>query len=123
MERIQGYIDIEHEPVSVKERAPPAAWPKSGHLSVEKLSARYSKGGPKVLHDISFEVKPGERIGIGMSFNHPRIFPADYDQLGVLEVARSVDCGHGRAFELIVFAEFPHAGPFAMHSFRGYRSI
>jgi len=31
---------------------------------VEKLSARYSQNGPQVLHDVSFEVKPGERVGI-----------------------------------------------------------
>jgi ABC-type bacteriocin/lantibiotic exporter with double-glycine peptidase domain len=45
---------------------PPAYWPASGSLKVEKLSARYSEDGPKVLHDISFEVKSGERVGIGV---------------------------------------------------------
>ena len=47
---------------------PPAYWPPSGDLNVESLSARYSADGPKVLHDISFHVKSGERVGIGEQF-------------------------------------------------------
>ncbi|KAF5324170.1 hypothetical protein D9619_011326 [Psilocybe cf. subviscida] len=64
LERIQGFLDIDHEPLSQPSGIPPAAWPTSGDLRVEGLSARYSKNGPKVLHDISFHVKSGERIGI-----------------------------------------------------------
>ncbi|KAF8889981.1 multidrug resistance-associated ABC transporter [Gymnopilus junonius] len=64
LERIQSYLDIEHEPKSTPAGKPPAAWPKSGELKVERLSARYSETGPKVLHDLSFEVKSGERVGI-----------------------------------------------------------
>ncbi|KIJ23254.1 hypothetical protein M422DRAFT_786228 [Sphaerobolus stellatus SS14] len=60
----EGYLDIEHEPESTEAGKPPASWPTSGDLRVEKLSARYSKAGPKVLHDISFEIKSGERIGV-----------------------------------------------------------
>ena len=65
LERIQGYIGIEQEAPSTTSGKPPAAWPMSGDLKVEKLSARYSEDGPKVLHEISFEVKSGERVGIG----------------------------------------------------------
>ncbi|KZV64707.1 P-loop containing nucleoside triphosphate hydrolase protein [Peniophora sp. CONT] len=64
LERIQAYLEIEQEPKPVKEKTPPAAWPTSGDLRVEGLSARYSPDGPKVLHDLSFNVKSGERIGI-----------------------------------------------------------
>ncbi|PPQ73481.1 hypothetical protein CVT26_010183 [Gymnopilus dilepis] len=64
LERIQSYLDIEHEPKSTPEGKPPAAWPKTGELKVESLSARYSETGPKVLHEVSFEVRSGERIGI-----------------------------------------------------------
>jgi len=64
LERIQGYIKIEQEVKPTPEGKPPAYWPSSGELRVENLSARYSLDGPKVLHDISFEVKSGERIGI-----------------------------------------------------------
>ncbi|PIL29209.1 ATP-binding cassette transporter [Ganoderma sinense ZZ0214-1] len=64
LERIQQYMVIEQEVKSTKTGIPPAYWPASGDLRVEKLSARYSSDGPRVLRDISFEVKSGERIGI-----------------------------------------------------------
>ncbi|KAI0317990.1 hypothetical protein OF83DRAFT_1118292 [Amylostereum chailletii] len=64
LERIQAYIDIEQEPRPTTNGTPPAYWPASGALRVEKLSARYSSDGPKVLHDLSFEIKSGERVGI-----------------------------------------------------------
>ncbi|KAF8966510.1 multidrug resistance-associated ABC transporter [Flammula alnicola] len=67
LERIQDYIDIEHEPKPTESGKPPAAWPTSGELRVENLSARYSQTGPTVLHDLSFHIKSGERIGIGES--------------------------------------------------------
>ncbi|CDO76128.1 hypothetical protein BN946_scf184876.g21 [Trametes cinnabarina] len=60
----QSYLLIEQEPKSTPEGVPPAYWPASGHLEVEKLSARYSEDGPKVLRDVSFEVVAGERVGI-----------------------------------------------------------
>lgn len=68
LERIRQYLDVEHEPVASEDGKPPAYWPSSGSLSVEKLSARYSKDGPEVLKEISFEIKSGERIGVG---KHP----------------------------------------------------
>ncbi|KAF9479224.1 multidrug resistance-associated ABC transporter [Pholiota conissans] len=64
LERIQAYIDIDHEPEATEAGKPPAAWPTSGELRVSHLSARYSQTGPEVLHDLSFHVKSGERIGI-----------------------------------------------------------
>ncbi|KAJ6448334.1 P-loop containing nucleoside triphosphate hydrolase protein [Mycena sanguinolenta] len=64
LERIQGYINIEHEKPTTEAGKPPAYWPASGDLRVEGLSARYSEDGPNVLHHISFHVKAGERIGI-----------------------------------------------------------
>jgi len=64
LERIQGYIDIEHEPPATDSGKPPASWPTSGELRVEKLSARYSQTGPRVLHEISFNIRSGERVGI-----------------------------------------------------------
>ncbi|KAJ7246793.1 hypothetical protein B0H12DRAFT_753891 [Mycena haematopus] len=64
LERIQQYIHIEQEKKPTEAGKPPAHWPSSGELVVEKLSARYSPDGPKVLHDISFRVNSGERVGI-----------------------------------------------------------
>ncbi|KAJ7069538.1 hypothetical protein C8F01DRAFT_1113104 [Mycena amicta] len=67
LERIQGYINIDHEKPATEDGEPPAYWPASGDLVVENLSARYSADGPEVLHSISFHVKAGERVGIGDS--------------------------------------------------------
>ncbi|KAI0291829.1 hypothetical protein BC826DRAFT_1105763 [Russula brevipes] len=64
LERMHSYINIEQEPKPSKQGIPPAYWPASGDLKVEKLSARYSLDGPKVLHDISFHIKSGERVGV-----------------------------------------------------------
>ncbi|KAJ7367252.1 P-loop containing nucleoside triphosphate hydrolase protein [Mycena albidolilacea] len=64
LERIQGYINIDHERPATEEGTPPAYWPASGDLQVEGLSARYSEDGPKVLHELSFHIKSGERVGI-----------------------------------------------------------
>ncbi|KAJ7042972.1 multidrug resistance-associated ABC transporter [Mycena alexandri] len=65
LERIEAYINIEQEPKPTMSGIPPAAWPTSGELVVRNLSVRYSDDGPDVLHDISFSVKSGERIGVG----------------------------------------------------------
>ncbi|KAJ6555137.1 hypothetical protein DFH09DRAFT_573964 [Mycena vulgaris] len=64
LERIQGYINVEHEKPATETGKPPAYWPASGELQVDHLSARYSQDGPEVLHDISFHIKSGERVGI-----------------------------------------------------------
>ncbi|KAJ7243851.1 P-loop containing nucleoside triphosphate hydrolase protein [Mycena haematopus] len=64
LERIQAYIDIEHENPNTEEGKPPAYWPASGDLRVEGLSARYSEDGPEILHNLTFHIKSGERIGI-----------------------------------------------------------
>ncbi|KAJ7187905.1 P-loop containing nucleoside triphosphate hydrolase protein, partial [Mycena filopes] len=64
LERIQSYLTIEQEPKPTASGVPPAYWPASGSLSVDKLSARYSPDGPEVLHDISFNIKSGERVAV-----------------------------------------------------------
>ncbi|GJE96044.1 multidrug resistance-associated ABC transporter [Phanerochaete sordida] len=62
LERIYQYLHIEHEPSSGI--IPPAYWPASGALHVEKLTARYSQDGPEILHGLTFTVNAGERVGI-----------------------------------------------------------
>ncbi|CCM05744.1 uncharacterized protein FIBRA_07976 [Fibroporia radiculosa] len=64
LERIQQYMEIEQEDKPTESGVPPAYWPASGDLKVEKLSARYSSDGSRVLENVSFEVKSGERVGI-----------------------------------------------------------
>ncbi|KAF8908922.1 P-loop containing nucleoside triphosphate hydrolase protein [Gymnopilus junonius] len=60
LERIQGYIDIDHEPKATESGQPPSAWPTSGDLRVENLSARYSEGSTQLV----IPYRPGQRVGI-----------------------------------------------------------
>jgi len=64
LERVRDYLVIDKEPASTEKGKPPAYWPTSGTLRVENLSARYSKHGPLVLQDVTFDIKSGERVGI-----------------------------------------------------------
>ncbi|KAI0798592.1 hypothetical protein BC629DRAFT_232884 [Irpex lacteus] len=64
LERIHQYMAIEQEAEPKDGGVPPAYWPSSGKLEVERLTARYSLDGPKVLQDVSFSIKGGERVGV-----------------------------------------------------------
>ena len=45
-------------------KAPPPNWPPAGAISFDKLELRYRPGLPLVLRGVSFDVKPGEKVGI-----------------------------------------------------------
>ncbi|KAE9406408.1 P-loop containing nucleoside triphosphate hydrolase protein [Gymnopus androsaceus JB14] len=64
LERVDAYLQIEQEPKATEQGKPPAYWPASGDLRVENLCARYSPDGPEILHNLSFHIKSGERIGV-----------------------------------------------------------
>ena len=64
IERIEDYLVIDQEPVSVPDKQPPAVWPTSGSVVFEDLSAKYSKDGPTVLDKLNVEIKSGEKVGI-----------------------------------------------------------
>jgi len=64
LERIQNYISIEQEEKPTKDGLPPAYWPSSGDIRVENLSASYTPDGPKILHNLTFHIASGERVGV-----------------------------------------------------------
>lgn len=65
VERIDEYLYIDQEPPEIVESyRPPAGWPAKGAITVENLSLRYAPGLPKVIKDVTFEVKPTQKIGI-----------------------------------------------------------
>ncbi|KAI5886386.1 P-loop containing nucleoside triphosphate hydrolase protein [Schizophyllum commune H4-8] len=64
VERVNQCLKVEQERPATPEGQPPTHWPASGELNVRGLSASYSKGGPKVLRDISFHITSGERVGV-----------------------------------------------------------
>lgn len=44
--------------------APPPNWPDKGSIRFDNASLRYREGLPKVLRNVTFDIKPNERIGI-----------------------------------------------------------
>lgn len=64
LERIKEYSELKQEAPEFIEPRPPASWPESGAINVEKLVIRYAPDLPDVLHGISFTVPPGSKVGI-----------------------------------------------------------
>ena len=58
LERMNAYINIEQEQKPTKKGTPPAYWPATGDLRVERLSARYSlvREGLSLSPQISYAV-------------------------------------------------------------------
>ncbi|KAI9593640.1 P-loop containing nucleoside triphosphate hydrolase protein, partial [Syncephalis fuscata] len=65
IERINEYLTLEQEPPAIIEHnRPPSNWPEHGKVEVQDLSIRYATDQSPVIRDLSFSVRPGERIGI-----------------------------------------------------------
>ncbi|KAG8894877.1 hypothetical protein FRC01_012696, partial [Tulasnella sp. 417] len=68
VERVVEYLDLPQEPATVIEsNRVPAYWPSSESnqlIAVEDLVIRYSPELPAVLHGVSFQLRPKERIGL-----------------------------------------------------------
>ncbi|KAG8772811.1 hypothetical protein FRC15_002458 [Serendipita sp. 397] len=66
VERIGEYLDVVQEaPAIIEKSRPPAYWPSSTNgISVEDLWVRYSETSPDVLLGLSFEIRPGEKVGV-----------------------------------------------------------
>lgn len=63
IERIQEYINITPE-IDTAVKGPPKFWPESGGIKFVKLCLKYSPDEPNVLKDLTFEIKPKEKVGI-----------------------------------------------------------
>ncbi|KJA25547.1 hypothetical protein HYPSUDRAFT_37542 [Hypholoma sublateritium FD-334 SS-4] len=64
LERVKEYTDLKREPPEYVEPRPPASWPSEGAIRCEDLVIRYAPELPNVLHNLNFEIKPGEKVGI-----------------------------------------------------------
>ncbi|KAJ7147015.1 multidrug resistance-associated ABC transporter, partial [Mycena epipterygia] len=64
LERIKEYSDLAQEPPEFIEPRPDPSWPRDGAIRCENLVIRYAPELPNVLHNLTFEVNPGEKIGI-----------------------------------------------------------
>jgi ABC-type multidrug transport system fused ATPase/permease subunit len=61
-ERVMEYSELKTEAQGGQE--PPAAWPTSGRIEVDKLEVAYAEDLPPVLKGISFQVGDNERVGV-----------------------------------------------------------
>ncbi|KAG0345643.1 Multidrug resistance-associated protein 1 [Podila humilis] len=77
---VRSYCDLQNQLVAVErmdeyatknQEAPaetnvklPENWPQSGHVEFRNYSTRYREGLDLVIKDITFEVQPGEKVGI-----------------------------------------------------------
>ncbi|KAL0089954.1 hypothetical protein J3Q64DRAFT_1674561 [Phycomyces blakesleeanus] len=65
VERVQEYLEIDQEPPYIIEGSrPPAAWPTTASVEVKDLVIRYAEDLDPVLHGISFDIRPHEKVGI-----------------------------------------------------------
>ncbi|KAL6768590.1 hypothetical protein ACKKBF_B11340 [Auxenochlorella protothecoides x Auxenochlorella symbiontica] len=65
VERLLEYASFETEaPAVIEGRRPLPGWPTQGALAVEGLSVRYRPSLPPVLHDVSFSLPAGSKLGI-----------------------------------------------------------
>ncbi|KAI8149775.1 P-loop containing nucleoside triphosphate hydrolase protein [Fennellomyces sp. T-0311] len=65
VERVQEYLDIEKEsPAHTAATSPRSSWPETGSVKVDQLVIQYAPETPPVLHGISFETHPREKVGI-----------------------------------------------------------
>uniref|UniRef100_A0A1I8JEZ1 ABC-type glutathione-S-conjugate transporter n=1 Tax=Macrostomum lignano TaxID=282301 RepID=A0A1I8JEZ1_9PLAT len=65
VERLEEYASIATEAEwDVPENRPPPNWPDRGSVSMHDLAVRYRDGLELVLHGLTCDVKPGEKVGI-----------------------------------------------------------
>lgn len=64
VERVIVYGELEPEGALETKNDPPPSWPSQGAVSFKNVQLSYRPGLPLVLKDVSFEIKPGEKIGI-----------------------------------------------------------
>ncbi|GAA5898535.1 hypothetical protein JCM6882_007809 [Rhodosporidiobolus microsporus] len=65
-ERLLHYAkELEQEaPAVIADSAPPPDWPAQGAISIQNIELRYRPELPAVLHELSLEVKAGEKVGV-----------------------------------------------------------
>ncbi|KAK7061300.1 multidrug resistance-associated ABC transporter [Favolaschia claudopus] len=64
VERVNEYCEIQQEPPEFIEPRPPANWPSAGAIECRDLVIRYAPELPAVLHNISFSISPGQKVGV-----------------------------------------------------------
>lgn len=63
VERLKEYTEIKQEAAEIVYPRPAPAWPHAGKVEIKDLSIRYDPSLPNVLHNITFSVAAGEKVG------------------------------------------------------------
>ena len=66
-ERVIQYSRLENEAsleTVLPQNKPPASWPSEGQISMDNVAFQYSDSLPLVLKNLSFSVRPTEKVGI-----------------------------------------------------------
>lgn len=64
VERVIDYSELPQEAPFLLPPGPDATWPSAGAIAFEHYATRYRPGHPLVLKDLSFELRPAERVGV-----------------------------------------------------------
>ena len=65
VERVKEYMEVDQEAQAViEETRPPANWPSQGAIQFFNYTTRYRPDLEPVLQDLTFNILPGERVGI-----------------------------------------------------------
>ena len=64
VERILEYSELPSEPLSEGKIKPATDWPQNGEIKFTDVSFSYDRTLPKVLKNLTFTIKPKEKVGI-----------------------------------------------------------
>ncbi|KAJ7284355.1 multidrug resistance-associated ABC transporter [Mycena rebaudengoi] len=64
VERVITYAELPAEGDTVTPEDPPSSWPDRGEVTFTNVDMSYRAGLPLVLKDVSFSVRPGEKVGV-----------------------------------------------------------
>ncbi len=64
VERILEYTNLDSEPLDTGKTKPNIDWPTSGSIQFKNVCFKYSSELPNVLNNLSFDIKPQEKIGV-----------------------------------------------------------
>ncbi|KAI8343122.1 P-loop containing nucleoside triphosphate hydrolase protein [Chlamydoabsidia padenii] len=64
VERVVEFMEMDQEAPAITQLRPPSNWPKQGAIDIKNLEVRYAPELPAVLHDLTFSVKPQEKVGV-----------------------------------------------------------
>lgn len=63
VERVVEYTEIQQESEEEK-KEPPRTWPEHGMVEFQSVYLRYATNEPYVLNNLTFKIKPKEKVGI-----------------------------------------------------------